>query len=93
MSAFTHIVLYLDIFIYSNCRLLLVADVTGKYMFLETSSPRVEGNNALFVSTNLAASTGSCLTFWYHMNGNDIGTLNFYLRTAGKHFAHILTYF
>ncbi|XP_067933319.1 MAM and LDL-receptor class A domain-containing protein 1-like [Watersipora subatra] len=56
----------------------------GKYLYLETSSPRVSGDNALYVSTSLSATNGSCLSFWYHMNGSNIGQLNLYLRKTGS---------
>ena len=53
---------------------------------METSSPRVSGDNALYVSTSLSATNGSCLSFWYHMSGPDIGQLNLYLRKTGECF-------
>lgn len=55
----------------------------GKYIFLETSAPRRKGDIAQYLSTAMTATNGSCLTFWYHMNGNDIGTLNIGLKRAG----------
>ena len=62
--------------------------ILGKYMFLETSAPRKKGDNAIYTSTALSATNGSCLTFWYHMNGNDIGTLNLFLKRAGMLHVH-----
>ncbi|KAK0068562.1 MAM and LDL-receptor class A domain-containing protein 2, partial [Biomphalaria pfeifferi] len=53
----------------------------GWYMYLEASYPRVSGDNAVFSSERLPATTGNggCFTFWYHMYGSGIGTLNIYL--------------
>ncbi|KAL9953498.1 hypothetical protein ACROYT_G040921 [Oculina patagonica] len=63
----------------------------GYYMYIETSSPRVAGDNAkleLSVSGNGALS---CLKFYYHMYGDTIGTLNVYngkavvFKSSGSH--------
>ncbi|XP_078483559.1 MAM and LDL-receptor class A domain-containing protein 1-like isoform X2 [Ciona intestinalis] len=50
----------------------------GKYMFIETSNPRLEGDRALLQSDQKLKTTGSgdCLSFFYHMYGSTIGTLN-----------------
>ena len=50
---------------------------TGKYMYTE-ASPQLPGDNAklqLVVPRSLGSST-SCLTFFYHMYGSSMGTLN-----------------
>jgi len=51
-------------------------------MFIETSSPRVQGDNAYLVSQSLDATTGSgvCMSFWHHMYGATIGTLKVWVR-------------
>ena len=49
----------------------------GNYLFIETSSPRRPGDKAWLVSDYFNKSV-SCFTFWYHMYGNSIGTLNIY---------------
>ena len=60
-------------------------------MYIETSSPRVAGDNAkleLSVSGNGALS---CLKFYYHMYGNTMGTFTVYsgnsvvFNTSGNH--------
>ena len=49
----------------------------GYYIYIETSSPRVLGDVARLISPSiLPSSTPVWLTFWYHMYGNTIGTLN-----------------
>lgn len=47
------------------------------YMYIETSSPRVDGDIAnMSTNVDLSALTNPSLTFWYHMYGATIGTLN-----------------
>ncbi|KAJ9580601.1 hypothetical protein L9F63_024216, partial [Diploptera punctata] len=56
----------------------------GYYMFIETSSPRIENDTArLFspvFSPNLTVSQPSCFIFWYHMYGAATGILNVYVK-------------
>lgn len=51
----------------------------GKYAYIETSSPRIQGDNAKLVKGGLSFSTKKCLSFYYHMYGNAMGTLNVYV--------------
>ena len=56
-------------------------------MYIETSSPRKQGDTARLVSPlHLLQGNSdgqSCvLEFWYHMYGMDIATLNVYSRSA-----------
>lgn len=55
----------------------------GKYLFLESSSPARPGQKTRLVS-ELFNSTGSghCFLFFYHMYGQDIGTLNIYVNSS-----------
>ena len=48
----------------------------GFYIYIETSSPRVLGDVARLISPPILPSSPVCLTFWYHMYGDTIGTLN-----------------
>ena len=55
----------------------------GRYMYVEASSPRVAGDIARLISrpyTQLETNGRSteCLTFYYHMFGDYMGTLNVY---------------
>ncbi|KAK7488812.1 hypothetical protein BaRGS_00019947 [Batillaria attramentaria] len=48
----------------------------GYYMFIETSSPRINGDKALLATPTLNwNSPSSCFTFWYSMNGRTLGAL------------------
>ena len=45
-------------------------------MYIETSSPRQQGDNAKLNSPMLQFRGSMCLKFYYHMYGADIATLN-----------------
>ena len=49
---------------------------TGYYMYIETSSPRVAGDNAKLEISVSGKGELSCLEFYYHMYGDTMGTLN-----------------
>ncbi|KAK6177526.1 hypothetical protein SNE40_015611 [Patella caerulea] len=53
----------------------------GSYMYLEGSFPRTENETAYLESKELMPTTPLCLSFWYHMNGRDIGSLILYKKT------------
>jgi len=55
---------------------------SGKYLFIETSAPRVQGDVARISSQQFPATTGLCVTFWFHMYGTSVGTLNVYMVTG-----------
>ncbi len=48
-------------------------------MYIETSSPRVQGDNAKLVKSGLSFNNKMRLSFSYHMYGNTMGTLNVYV--------------
>jgi hypothetical protein len=52
-------------------------------MYTETSSPRKQGDKARLASKTYPATNNMCLTFWYHMYGSNIGTLNVYTSSFG----------
>ncbi|XP_022096406.1 MAM and LDL-receptor class A domain-containing protein 1-like [Acanthaster planci] len=58
---------------------------SGFYMYTETSFPRQSGDVAMLVSP-VTKGDGSnlCFSFWYHMFGSDMGTLEVLLREAGS---------
>ena len=55
--------------------------VSGYYMYIETSYPRAQGDNAL-LSKGISLSGRSCLSFYYHMYGSSMGTLK--VRVGGQ---------
>nr|XP_039273967.1 integrin alpha-X-like [Styela clava] len=54
---------------------------TGSYMLLECSNPRTGGETAVMSTPVLKPSNGACVRFWYHMRGESMGSLNFYIYT------------
>ena len=55
----------------------------GWYIFIETSSPRRPNDTAVLVSPTINDGQSRCLSFWYHMYGTHINSLNVYLLNAG----------
>ncbi|KFO26993.1 MAM domain-containing glycosylphosphatidylinositol anchor protein 1 [Fukomys damarensis] len=57
----------------------------GHYMFIETSRPRELGDRARLVSPLYNASAKFyCVSFFYHMYGKHIGSLNLLVRSRNK---------
>ena len=48
----------------------------GKYMYIEASSWSTGNNAKLQLAVPRGESSASCLTFFYHMYGSSMGTLN-----------------
>ncbi|XP_078619648.1 MAM and LDL-receptor class A domain-containing protein 1-like [Branchiostoma floridae x Branchiostoma japonicum] len=49
---------------------------TGQYIFIETSSPRQTGQVARISTHPIYVTSPICVSFYYHMYGRGIGTLN-----------------
>ena len=51
-------------------------------MYIESSSPRVQGEIARLISDRFKVADGHtwCLKFWYHMYGNSVGALKVKLK-------------
>jgi hypothetical protein len=47
----------------------------GSYLFIESSAPRSQGDVAGLVSHNMPAGRDVCISLWYYMYGDGIGTL------------------
>lgn len=47
-------------------------------MYIESSSPRRRGDAARLWTPNFNPKRGQCVSFWYHMFGRTMGTLNIY---------------
>lgn len=49
----------------------------GHYMYIEASVPRNPGQKARLLTPQYPATqTPQCMTFYYHMYGKNIGSLN-----------------
>ena len=48
----------------------------GYYMYIEASSPTEQGDNAKLVLSLPGNGELGCLSFYYHMYGDSMGTLN-----------------
>uniref|UniRef100_A0A3Q4I9Z6 MAM domain containing glycosylphosphatidylinositol anchor 2a n=1 Tax=Neolamprologus brichardi TaxID=32507 RepID=A0A3Q4I9Z6_NEOBR len=67
-------------------------DLSGFYMYIETSRPRLEDDTARLLSPTFNSKSSSvsnnptyCFAFYYHMYGKHIGeTLNVFLRQKGQ---------
>lgn len=55
----------------------------GHYFYIETSRPRTQGQKAKLLSRTVSATSTVCISFYYHMYGNNIGALNVYLTKSG----------
>lgn len=54
----------------------------GKYVYIESSAPRKPGDKARLISPQITSTSPMCMSFYYHMYGQHIGTLNVYLKTG-----------
>ena len=68
---------------------------SGKYLYIETSAPRVMGHKAWLVSETFppVSASGRCIHFWYSMYGQTVDTLNVYLRVSGEGQSHVCLIF
>lgn len=58
--------------------------LSGTYAFIETSSPRKNGEIARLRSKMFSSTTGKCMSWWFHMYGATVANLNVYMKQAGK---------
>lgn len=57
----------------------------GHYIYIEASSPRKPGDNAMLVSAQQPTPTSDqCFEFWYSMYGAETGTLNLYIEHGNQ---------
>lgn len=57
----------------------------GHYIYIEASSPRKPGDNAMLVSAQQPTPTSDqCFEFWYSMYGIETGTLNLYIEHGNQ---------
>ena len=53
-------------------------------MYIEASSPRKRGENAQLLTPTYSSPNGACLSFYYHMYGRTMGTLNVFMKQTGR---------
>uniref|UniRef100_H2YIR2 MAM domain-containing protein n=1 Tax=Ciona savignyi TaxID=51511 RepID=H2YIR2_CIOSA len=53
----------------------------GHYLYVESTSLNLGGENARLTSEKFMATVGTCLQFWYHMRGVSTGELNVLIQT------------
>jgi hypothetical protein len=56
----------------------------GFYIYIETSSPTKPGWKAQLISEPFSDGNPGCLSFWFHMYGSTIGSLNVYLLSDNR---------
>ncbi|XP_077865040.1 MAM and LDL-receptor class A domain-containing protein 2-like [Saccoglossus kowalevskii] len=56
---------------------------TGHFAYIETTSALI-GHSAILTTTEVTSNIDRCLTFWYHMYGQDIGSLHIYQSDVGN---------
>lgn len=54
----------------------------GHYVYIEASSPVLQGQQARLHSPSLGAYGYVCIEFYYHMYGDSIGSLHVYASTS-----------
>ena len=59
----------------------LLFSAGGYYAFIETSTPRRQGDKARLLSP-LVPPSPKCLRFWYLMYGGNVASLNIYMRAG-----------
>ncbi|KAJ7340949.1 hypothetical protein JRQ81_004236, partial [Phrynocephalus forsythii] len=56
----------------------------GYYMFIEASAPRVKDDKARLISPMYNTTARFCVSFYYHMYGKHIGSLNLLVHVKNK---------
>lgn len=57
-------------------RIIFHCFISGTYLYIETSSPRKQGDNAVIQSQEIPINPQYCFSFWYFMHGSSVGSLN-----------------
>jgi len=57
---------------------------TGAYMYIESSAPQRPNDKAWMVSEQQTDTSPLCMTFYYSMNGANVGTLNIFVMTGNS---------
>lgn len=72
--------------LFSSAFYFIMSTTTGTYIYMESSAPRHPGDRAHLVSQTFTPTQSRCVTFWYHMNGANIGTLNVVVKVPSSNY-------
>ena len=62
---------------------------TGTYIYIETSDPQQPGDKAAILSPRIQKTSSRCfMSFWYHMTGSHIGSLEVRIKSIHCHSNH-----
>lgn len=56
----------------------------GNYIYFESSSPVETGQNARILSKSFPKTSGRCMSFWFYMYGDGMGTFSVYLKDTSS---------
>ena len=56
----------------------------GKYVYIETSYPAQHNDTAWLTANGIPNTNGFCMSFWYHMYGPHVGSLNLYVMVGAR---------
>ena len=56
----------------------------GSYMYVDASWPAKVNDSAWLLQSMITNTNGFCMSFWYHMFGPHVGTLNLWLQVIIK---------
>ncbi|XP_053381688.1 MAM domain-containing glycosylphosphatidylinositol anchor protein 2-like [Mercenaria mercenaria] len=57
-----------------------IGNVQGKYLYIESSSPKDQGEFARLESPTLSSRRKTCMSLWYYMYGDSIGNLTILIK-------------
>lgn len=72
--------IFLLLHLYDNN--IVVIYVLGEYMYIESSKKQLNDKARLISPLLKKNSPDICVTFWYHMYGQTIGSLNVYAKVG-----------
>ena len=73
----------IQVFMAVNCSFCFCNQGTGKYIYIETSSPRNPGDSARLEGPWMRGP--QCMTFYYHMRGSTMSCVIIYIRSMATY--------
>ena len=71
---------FINVFILAIVFFIYLLIYQGKYLFLEASDHKAD-ETAVLTTSIIGPGKSTCVQFWYHMKGKDIGSLKVYIQT------------